>query len=138
MIIRKPYAFFIKYFRFIDLILVFLFGYLSYKLSAISVLFNQIYLGSFTNYSSLGSLYVGFKVFLTIIILCLVLTGIILLFRAKKKPLKDYLFASLYLIVIIIYIFFINNTFYTLENSIIEQTALKLYSDISFIIILPS
>lgn len=137
MVFKKPYAFFIKYFRLINLILVVLLGYLGYKLNLIGNIVGEIYNNRLTNYSSLSSNYVGFNMYVLIIIIILILGGIILLLKYKKKPLKDYLFAIIYIFVIVIYLIFISNIFYELEESVIEQTSLKLYSDISLLIIIP-
>lgn len=137
MIFKKPYAFFIKYFRLINLLLVLLFGYLGYKLNLIRVVMNDIYRGSVTNYSSLGATYIGFKMYLLLFVIVLILIGIFLLLKRKEKPLKDYLFAILYLFILFIYLLFVSNVFVTLDEIIIEQTSLKLYTDISFLIIIP-
>lgn len=138
MVFKKPYAFFIKYFRHINFVLSLLFIYLAYKLNILREVVGGIYRGGVTNYSSLNSSYIGFGMYLLIFIIILILIGILLLLRRKNKPLKDYLFAIIYSIIIFIYLLFISNVFVTLDESIIEQTTLKLYSDISFLIIVPT
>lgn len=98
---------------------------------------DDIYRGSVTNYSSLGSSYIGFKMYLLLFVIGVILGGIFLLLKRKEKPLKDYLFAILYLFIVFVYLLFVSNVFVTLDETIIEQTSLKLYSDISFLIIVP-
>ena len=137
MVFKKPYAFLIKYFRLINLLLVLLFGYLGYKLSLVRTVMDDIYRGDTTNYSSLGSTYIGFRMYLLLFIILILLVGIFLLLKRKNKPLKDYLFSIVYLFVIFIYLMFVSNVFVTLDETIIEQTSLKLYTDISFLIIIP-
>ena len=137
MVFRKPYAFLIKYFKIINLVLVFLLSYISYKLSLLRTVIADIYSGDITNFSTLGATYIGFKLYLAILITGVILVGIFLLLKRKDKPLKDYLFSLLYLIVIFIYLMFISSVFITLDETIVEQTSLKLYTDIAFLIIIP-
>lgn len=137
MVFKKPYAFLIKYFKIINLILVILFSFLTYKLYLISNVVSDIYLGNITNYSSLNSTYIGFKMFLLIFIIVLIIGVIILLLRKKKKPLNDYLYGLLYVFFILCYLIFVSNIFFTLNETIIEQTDLRLYRDIAFLIIIP-
>jgi len=138
VILKKPYAFFIKYFRLINFIVVLLFSYLASKLYYISDAFSKVYNNESINYATLNSKYIGFKSFLVLFSLGLFLSIIILLLKTKKKPLKDYLYATLYIVLIFIYLIYISNIFYSLGETIIEQTTLKLYSDISFLIVIPS
>ncbi len=137
MVFKKPYAFFIKYFRLINLILCFLFGNIFYKLNLLRVVINDIYLGKVTNYSNLGSSYIGFKMYLLLFIILSILIIIILLLKRKEKPLKDYLFASIYIFVLFLYLMAISSLFLTLDETIVEQTSLKLYTDIALLIIVP-
>lgn len=137
MIFKKPYAFFIKYFRIINFLLVLLLSFLAYKLYLIRDVINNIYRGSITNFSTINSTYIGFKLFLLIFLIFLILGSVVLLLKQKKKPCKDYLFSIIYLLIIFVYLLFISNTFISLEETILEQTSLKLYSDISFLIVLP-
>lgn len=137
MVFKKPYAFLIKYFRLINLFLVILFSYLCYKLNLIKNIMSDIYRSNLTNYSNLNSTYIGLKMFILIFFIILILGIIILLLKRKKKPLNDYLFSLVYIFVIIVYLIFISNIFFTLSDSIIEQTSLRLYNDISFLIIFP-
>lgn len=136
MVFKKPYAFLIKYFKLINLILVFLLSYISYKLSILRTVMVDIYNGDITNFSLLRS-YIGFKLYLILLITGVILVGIFLLLKRKNKPLKDYLFSLLYLGIIFIYLMFVSSIFITLDETIIEQTSLKLYTDIAFLIIIP-
>ena len=136
MIFKKPYAFFIKYFRLINFILAFFVGMFIYRLNTLHSVINKIYLGEYMNFSNLNSQYIGFTMYLLIFIISVILIVIILLLKNKKKPVKDYLFLILYIIVILVYLFVVSNMFFVLLDSIVEQTDLKLYSDISLLIYL--
>ncbi len=137
MVFKKPYAFLIKYFKIINLILSILVFYLVYKLNNLHKLINQVYIGSVSNYSSLKSNYLGWRLYFTIFIIAIILIFIIMLLKKKKKPLKDYSMLLIYIVVVLIFLSFINNLFLSLEETIVEQTTLKTYSDISLIIIIP-
>lgn len=137
MILKKPYAFLIKYFRLINLFLVILFCFLTYKLNLIRGVVNDIYRGNVTNYSTLNSTYIGFRLYLLIFIILILVGSILLLLKQKKKPLKDYLYSLIYNVVILGYLMFVSNVFLTLDEIIVEQTNLKIYTDISFLIIIP-
>ena len=137
MVFKKPYAFLIKYFKLINLLLVFLLSYIGYKLNLLRTIMGDIYTGDITNYSSLSSTYIGFKLYLILMITGVILIGIFFLLKRKDKPLKDYLFSLLYLVVIFVYLMFVSSIFITLDETIVEQTSLKLYADIAFLIIIP-
>lgn len=137
MVFKKPYAFFIKYFRLINLILSILLIALGYKLYNLANVLNEIFNNYISNYNSLSSNYLGFSMYLSIFLIIIILFGMFLLLKYKKKPCKDYLFSIMYIIIVVIYLLFIENVFSTLEKSVIEQTSLKLYSDISYLIIIP-
>ena len=138
MIFKKPYAFFIKYFRLINLFLVFLLVYLCYRLNVLRMVVNNIYLGKVTDYYSLRSTYIGFRMYLLLFIIIIFLTLIISLLYRKKKPLYDYLYNIIYLILVFVYLMSLSSVFLTLDKTIVEQTTLKLYTDISFLVIVPA
>lgn len=137
MVFKKPYAFFIKYFRLINLILSLLLIFITYKLNLLRQVINNIYLGKVVNYTSLKSDYIGFRMYLLLFIVLVILISIIFLFVKKKKPLYDYLYCVIYLVFVLVYLISISNLFLTLDDSIVEITTLKLYTDISFLIIVP-
>jgi len=137
MVFKKPYAFFIKYFRIINLILNILLMFYIYRLNLIHQVINDFYYGRITNFSNAETAYVGLGMYFLIFLISLLIIIIILTLKKKEKPFKDYLFNIIYNVFIIIYLFSVGNLFLTLNETVIEQTTLKLYSDISFLIILP-
>lgn len=137
MVFRRPYAFLIKYFKLINLILALLLTFIIYKLNNLHSVLRQIFLGTLSNYSTLKNTYLGFNLYLSLIFSTIIIIIIIILLKRKKKPFYDYLFAGLYNIVIFIYFYIIGNLFEQMGNSIIEQTTLKTYSDISLLVFIP-
>lgn len=137
MVFKKPYAFFIKYFRIINLILCVLNIFLIYKLNLLHNALNNIYFGSLTNFINIESSYIGYLMYLLIFIISTFILIIILTLRKKQKPFRDYLYNLIYNVLLIAYFLSVSNLFLELNSSVIEQTTLKLYSDISLIIIFP-
>jgi len=137
MVFKKPYAFFIKYFRVINFILTFLLSIILYNLNELRVVLTDVYRGDISNFSNLGYNHIGFKAYFFVFLTILILLIITILLRKKKKPLTDYGFAILYAICIIIFYVVVADLFYTLENFTVEPANLKIYSDISSLIMLP-
>lgn len=137
MIFRKPYAFFIKYFKTINFILVLMVSYLIYRLNALHVILKEIYYGNVSNFANLSTKYIGFSTVLLLLCISVILILIISLLKSKKKPFKDYLLLLIYNFVLFFYFFYVDNLFRVLNERIVEQTELDLYSDISLIVILP-
>jgi len=137
MVFKKPYAFFIKHFRFINLFLCILNIVLIYKLNLLHNALNSIYLGTLTNFINVESNYVGFLMYVLIFFISLFILVIILTLRKKHKPFRDYLLNLIYNIILLAYFLSVSNLFLDLNSTVIEQTSLKLYSDISLLIIFP-
>ena len=137
MIIKKPYAFLIRYFKVINIFLSLLLIFLLNRLRMLGSVINKIYIGQITNNSGLSKDYIGFKTYLALFFIMILITLIILLLKRKKKPIYDYVFCILYLAIITWYLISVDNLFFKLNDTIVEQNSLKLYVDISFLIIIP-
>jgi len=139
MILRKPYAFFIKYFKLINIVLASFALYILYRTYNIINFFN-VYVKH--NYS--GNFYQGFyhnylPLFVYIAIL-LIITGILIicsLFIYKKKPVKAYVSSLVYYIGLLIFFNVIKNLMITLETDVITAEASRIYRDLSLISIIP-
>lgn len=136
MIFRKPYAFFIKYFRLINFILTALLLIFMVDLWKLHEAVIKLSSGSTSNYSTLSN-FVDFKVYLLIFIIALILIAMIVLLRRKEKPFKDYLFALLYNGILLVYIMSVSSMFLSIDESIVEISTMKVYRDISLIVIFP-
>ena len=138
MVFKKPYAFLIKYFRAINLVLAILLIYFSYRLNILRLLIKDVYLVRVTNYSTLKSDYIGFKMYFILFLTIALLTIILILLHKKKKPVYDYLYNLIYLVFTIVYLLSVSGMFLQLDNSVVELTTLKIYTDISLLIIAPN
>ncbi|MBE6157038.1 MAG: DUF4352 domain-containing protein [Firmicutes bacterium] len=139
MIFKKPYAFLIKYFKLINLILAMLSVYIAYRTYNIITFFNE-----YISHDYSGNYYVGFSntyispfVYLIIILIILGILVICALFIYKKKPIKAYLSSLIYYIVFLILLNIFKNLMITLENDVITAEAARIYRDLSLISIVP-
>lgn len=100
MILRKPYALLIKYFKVIHLFVCFIIGYLIYKTSDVLDFFNTYTssVESVVGQSTIKSLLGGVSIALPLLIVIIAI-AIIYLMRYKKKP------VLFYIITIISYLF---------------------------------
>lgn len=137
MILRKPYALFIKLFKPIHIIIAGLLGTLMFRTSAIlKFLSNYIYTETSTvgteivkEYSSSFLYY-----FPTImIIISLVFFGVMF---TKKKPYKFYIFEAFAFLIILVLNVYILNFLETMEFHIVSVTTAKVIHDICFICII--
>ena len=138
MVFKKPYAFLVKYFKLINFILAVFMGIILYRVSLLHQVLDDIYTSTLSNYSSLQSIYLGFSTYLFLIIECLLLAIVIVLLKKKNKPLRDYLIGVLYLIILVVFFFSVSSLFLKLDSVVIDPASLKVYSDISLLIMFPA
>ncbi len=139
MILRKPYAFLIKYFKLINGILALLTIYITYRTYNIVSFFNDYITSDYTGnfYAGFSSNYISTFIYFIIILIIAGLLVIILLFIYKKKPLKTYATSLGYYIIFLVFLIFIKNTMVTLETTVISAEAARAYRDLSLISIVP-
>ncbi len=135
MIIRKPYALLIKYFKIIHIILFILMTFMVFKLRSIYFFFkNYLITGTFLNVSNLSSKYIGIPIILISIILIALLLLIFLLMKNKKKPVLYYLLAVIFYFFTFISLLFLTSIFNTLEYSSFSNQVLVLLRDLTMIL----
>ena len=139
MILHKPYAFLIKNFKLINIILTILASYLAYRTYHIVSFFNSYITSNYTGnfYPGFSDNYISFLIYFLIILIIVGLLSIILLFVYKKKPIKAYVSAVVYYIALIIFFVVIKNLMITLEEGTITAQVARLYRDFSLISIFP-
>lgn len=139
MILRKPYAFLIKYFKLINFVISGLAAYIAYQTYEIVTFFNE-YISN--NYS--GNFYKGFYhnyispfnyLFIVLMLICLL--AVFFLFIYKKKPTKVYLTSIIYYVLYIVFLVIITDVMITLETNVITAEMARLYRDISIIVFIP-
>ena len=102
MIIRKPYAFLIKYFKVIHIIMFIVFGYFIFAIKDIKDYFTSAVLSNNLARLGVNNTYFTFLYFLFAILLLGVSVSILLLMRKKKKPFIFYLLATIYATLLIV------------------------------------
>lgn len=137
MILKKPYAFLIKHFRLINLIITLLAALITYKSYQILIFF-RAYVSN--NYA--GSFYEGFYhdyispiVFLVLILTILSIIIICWLLIYKKKNCRFYAVSLVYYIIILIYFIVIRNLMIGLTSELISAEVARICRDVSIIAI---
>lgn len=137
MILKKPYAFLIKYFKLIHIVLL---GFMSYLLYRTNVVLNffQEYISS--NQLITGKDFTGqlFNIYMfalpfIIIVFLLVLLGVM---YYKKKPLLFYIYNILIMIAVLVFYNLAYDIAGTLEMQVIDTKTLRLYRDFYMLIII--
>lgn len=132
MILRRPYAFLIKHFRLIHLILFVLLGYITYKANNILSFFKE-YISNNGNVIFSASEYISYFIFVAIIFTVVISIIVFLLMRYKKKPKLFYVILSLVAIITGILFIYLYNNIKILEISVISGREVRLLRDISSI-----
>ena len=130
MIIRKPYAFLIKNFKKIHIVLLLLSFYVSYKLmDVLSFVGDFMEFGTYDLYANPVTNYISFGLNLSLLLIVFFSGALILLLQRKNKPWKAYLiplieYLILFFVLMIIKGFFGNYTKY------VEITNLRFSRDL--------
>lgn len=134
MILRKPYALLIKYFRIIHIILSVLMGYIVFKTGDLLYFLNSyIQRGYYDKLDSLIKQYTHFSIFIVISLIIIGTIIIFLLMQFKKKP------RLFYFITIVVYIaalFLFTRAYFNLkvmETTVIDPRAIRLTRDLVLI-----
>ena len=131
MILRKPYAFLIKYFKLIHILMFVFFSYIVFALRKIYIFFaDYVKSSSFTYIEGMASRYVSPIVYVLVILLLAGAIAIFFLMRKKDKPLLFYkitiIFTSLLLIAFIYFAFF----FKSLDSTVYPPLRIVINRDI--------
>lgn len=132
MILRRPYAFLIKYFRLIHLILFGLFAYITYKANTMLSFFKD-YISNNGNLVFDSGEYISYFIFVAIIFILLISIVIYFLMKYKKKPKLLYIILGLVGIISSILFVYLYNNIKVLEISIMSGRQIRLLRDISSI-----
>lgn len=137
MILKKPYAFLIKHFKIIQIIILLLLGYVNSYYSKISTFFKTYSSNHFYDIN-IAKDYLPISVFVSLIVVLGLISIMYYLMNNKKKPTKLYIFSLIYYFIVLISMFLIYDKINTLYEVTIEQRTSRLYQDIYFILRLPS
>lgn len=133
MIFKKPYAFLIKHFKLLHLILSGLMIYLSIKINFITNLFNKLARNINVSFVSLSDKYINSLMYLVVIFIIIISFLVCFLMYKKKKPTKYYISILVYYSLIIVFLLVYNSAMVMLENTAMTNQALRAYRDIAFL-----
>lgn len=131
MILRRPYAFLIKYFKIIHIILFIMFGYLLFSLRKIYLfLVDYVKKGTFNYIENMVGEYI--PIILIVILIFSIISGIFiyLLMKRKDKPSLFYMLLTIYSSISFILIFVYRAFFNNLEITVYETLSVIIYRDI--------
>lgn len=138
MIIKKPYAFLIKKFRWIHGILFAMLVFLAVKSINIYTFFSDYATNHYYVMSSmLASEYIDLTLFVVTILGVLVSALIYFILSLKNKDRKTYVFLCLYYIILFVYFIYMLSIFQNLQSKSLGIETVRAIRDISVIVSLP-
>ena len=138
VVLKKPYAFLIKHFKLIHLLLCIPLVYLIIRTGAIATFLNSyVSANYFTTETNLAGTYINYFMYLAILLVLLIVLAIYFLMRQKKKDTKFYLFLMLYYIVLFVLVSFCYGILTQIEAATLTAQTVRVYRDIAFIVYLP-
>lgn len=139
MILRKPYAFLIKNFKLIHIILFFICTILLFRLRSVYVFFDSIVTtDAYTYLEDMASHYVPISSIILAFVMGISAFIIYKLMKSKDKPVLYYLFFIIYSVALIILFFVFRNFFNSLDDTLFDNLTKSVYRDTSLIVYLIS
>jgi len=134
MVLKKPYAFLIKHFKLLHLILAGLMIYLSIRINLITSLFDKLASNVSISLIDLSEKYINVFMYLSVFAIFAISFIIWFLMKNKEKPTKHYLFTMIYYCIMFIFLVIYGSAMSTVENVAMTNQALRAYSDISLLL----
>lgn len=133
MILRKPYAFLIKQFKKIHLLLAILMIYSAYRTTHLLTYLNKYISEGWLLHSDIkASNYINFILILVILIIIGISSVIFILMHVKKKPKKLYIFIPIFYVASLIVFFLAYTNLNTIVHEIIDPRTIRLTRDLTF------
>lgn len=130
MILRRPYAFLIKHFRLIHLILFMLFAYITYKANGMLSFFKE-YISYNGNIEVIAAEYISYFIFISILLIVIISVIVYFLMRYKKKPRLFYIILVIASIIACILFVYLYSNIRILETTVMSAKNIRLLRDIS-------
>ena len=132
MILRKPYAILIKYFKTIHIVMCVLFVYLVFAIRKIYMFFsNYIKTSTFVYSENMVNKYVPWLLIIIVLVLLALSISIFLLMHKKEKPVLFYRIMIIYCLLLIAMFIFFRVFFKSLDNTVYEPLRIVVNRDIS-------
>lgn len=138
MILRKPYAFLIKHFRLIHLLLSIPIIYLIFKSNAVVSFFRSYVANNYyTNITDIAGTYINFFMYLAVLVILLGSLAIFYLMRQKKKSTHFYMWILIYYMFFFVLIGITHGVLSGMEIQMLEAKTARAYRDVSLVLVLP-
>lgn len=138
MVVRKPYAFLIKHFKLIHLILAIFLIFIVNKTTNLYKFFANYAKNGFFGYTeNLARSYITIFTFISLIIILFLSISIFILLRWKNKERNYYIILCLYYFLLFVVFIIFYYILETVEVTSIDLRLLRLYRDIILILIVP-
>jgi len=139
VILRKPYAFLIKHFRLIHLILALPLIYIIRKTHLVVDFFNTYVSNGYTYQtgSDVSGIYINWLLYLSIFIIIISILSIYFLLKYKEKPVKMYIVMMIYYLVLFMMLIWYAGIISNMSRDILSAKSARFYRDISLLIYLP-
>ena len=139
MILKKPYAYLIKYFKVIHLAITILLCLIIREGYSIYGFFNSYVQNNYTTSITIGLAdeYIPFTLYLKIIIILILIGVIIVLLIHKKKPNILYFGVVIYYIAYLVFLVYISSVLKNFEYALLASTTARTLRDITLLVLLP-
>ena len=138
MVLKKPYAFLIKHFKLIHLLLAIPIAYLTWRTGAITSFLRQyVSANYYTSETNIAGTYLNILMYIAAIFAIIISLSIYLLMKQKEKKTKFYMLLTGYYILLILILTFCYSILGSIESASIGTQSVRLYSDLSIIIYIP-
>ena len=138
MVLKKPYAFLIKHFKIIHLILCIPLVYLLIKTGAISSFLNSYVNSSYyTNQHNIAGSYINYFMYLSVLLVIIISFAVYFLMKQKKKDTHLYMFLIVYYLIYLVLITVTHNMLSSIEEASAAAQSVRMYRDVSLIVYLP-
>ena len=135
MIVRKPYAFLIKYFKIIHIILWLFIIFMLFNIRNIYMFFKNYFLtGTYIYVPNMAFQYISIPMLVITVILIGMFLLVLLLMREKKKPIIYYLMATIFYSLTFISLIVFSSFFNNLEYTNYSNQIIVIFRDISMIL----
>ena len=139
MVFKKPYAFLIKHFRLIHIILTILSVFIAIESYRILSFFTGFVKNDYSAsiIENMASEYISPILYMVLVINILILIIMLVLLKIKNKPVKTYIFSILYYFILLIFIIIAAFLLNGLENALWSVSLSRLYRDIALMVYYP-
>ncbi len=134
MVLKKPYAFLIKHFRLIHLIITAILARVAFQNRDVYKYLKRVIVDTTNRYEA--ALHINYGIFIYIIIALILCFLISWLLKYKDKPRTLYKFTIITYVIISIFVILLFSYMGTFNNVVVEQKTIRLYRDILTIVLL--